>query len=85
MQVLPEYQVAHERAVFKAIAVVSDTKKVVREMDIESLGELRAMQKPVVEVEDLLAAIIIARELKKNSSKSVVTLKNLTIKWSASE
>ena len=55
---LPEYQVAHERAVFKAIAIVGDTKKIVQNMDIDSLSELRAMQKPSIDIEDLMAAII---------------------------
>ncbi|XP_023931015.1 dynein beta chain, ciliary-like [Lingula anatina] len=57
-KLLPEYQVAHERAVYKAIAIVGDTKKIVQEMDMESLHELRAMQKPIIDIEDLMAAII---------------------------
>ena len=59
MQALPEYQLAHERAVFKAAAVVSDTKRILKYMDSQGLAELRAMQKPDSEIEDLLAAIII--------------------------
>ncbi|GFS27875.1 dynein beta chain, flagellar outer arm [Elysia marginata] len=55
---LPEYQVAHERAVYKAIAIVADTKKVVKLMDVDDLAELRGMQKPSLEIEDLMAAII---------------------------
>ena len=58
LQLLPEYQVAHERAVFKAIAIVGDTKKIVQDMNIESLSELRAMSKPIIDIEDLMAAII---------------------------
>jgi len=50
--------VAHERAVFKASALAIDTKKIVGSMSMESLQELRAMQKPIIEVEDLMAAII---------------------------
>ncbi len=61
-QLLPEYQVAHERAVYKAIAIVSDTKKIVQSMDIDSLAELRAMQKPIIDIEDLMAAIIMIRK-----------------------
>ncbi|XP_066025345.1 uncharacterized protein [Pocillopora verrucosa] len=56
---LPEYQIAHERAVFKAAAVVSDTKRVLKNLDGQGLAELRALQKPDNEIEDLLAAIII--------------------------
>ena len=49
---------AHERAVFKAIAIVADTKKIVQELDIDSLAELRSTQKAALEVEDLMAAVI---------------------------
>lgn len=61
-QVLPRYALAHEKAVFKTVAIVQDTKKVVEEMDLNSLGELRAMQKPDVDIEDLMAAIIMICE-----------------------
>ncbi|XP_076457719.1 uncharacterized protein LOC143291635 isoform X3 [Babylonia areolata] len=57
-KLLPEYQVAHERAVYKAIAIVADTKKVVKTMDREKLAELRAMSKPSMDIEDLMASII---------------------------
>ncbi|XP_071095883.1 uncharacterized protein [Haliotis cracherodii] len=57
-KLLPEYQVAHERAVYKAIAIVADTKKVVQNMNIEKLAELRAMSKPIIDIEDLMATII---------------------------
>ncbi|XP_020627063.1 dynein beta chain, flagellar outer arm-like isoform X2 [Orbicella faveolata] len=56
---LPEYQIAHERAVFKAAAVVTETKRVLKILDGQGLAELRALQKPDNEIEDLLAAIII--------------------------
>ena len=54
---------AHERAVYKAIAIVADTKKVVKVMDREKLAELRAMSKPSIDIEDLMAAIIMIRML----------------------
>ena len=63
-QLLPEYQVSHERAVYKTVAIVADTKKIVQNINMESLAELRSMNKPVIEVEDLLAAIIMIREFK---------------------
>ena len=62
LQLLPEYQVAHERAVYKTVAIVADTKKIVQNINLESLAELRAMQKPSIEIEDLMAAIIMIRE-----------------------
>ena len=43
---------------FKASALAIDTKKLVSEMTMEALQELRATQKPTIEVEDLMAAII---------------------------
>ena len=36
---------AHERAVFKAAAVVSETKRVLKNLDAFGLAELRALQK----------------------------------------
>ena len=62
LQLLPEYQVAHERAVYKTVAIVADTKKIVQNINLESLAELRAMQKPSIEIEDLMAAIIMICE-----------------------
>ena len=78
-QLLPEYQVAHERAVYKAIAIVNDTKKIVREIDIESLAELRAMQKPVIDIEDLMAAVIMICK-QKNTCLESFLLKYLGLK-----
>nr|XP_039248070.1 LOW QUALITY PROTEIN: dynein beta chain, ciliary-like [Styela clava] len=54
----PEYKHAHEKAVFKAAAIIADTKKVVKEIDSQGLQELRALQKPDNDVEDLMACII---------------------------
>ena len=56
---LPKLKEAHERAVFKAGAIVSDIKRLLRTLDLKDLAELRALQKPDPELEDLLAAIII--------------------------
>ena len=58
---LPQYTLAHARAVYKTAAVVQDTKTIVQELDINSLGELRGMQKPDVDIEDLMASIIMIR------------------------
>lgn len=38
---------------------MSDTKRVLKALDGQGLAELRALQKPDNEIEDLLAAIII--------------------------
>ena len=61
-QALPQYTLAHERAVYKAVSIVADTKTIVKELDIASLGEMRGMQKPDVDIEDLMAAIIMICE-----------------------
>lgn len=48
---------------FKAISIVADTKKLVKKMDMGSLSELRGVQKPITDVEDLLAAIIMLSKI----------------------
>jgi hypothetical protein len=47
-QLLPEYQIAEQRAVFKTTQIYGDTMKEVQKMnaDKHSLGELRGMSKP---------------------------------------
>ncbi|CAG5131868.1 unnamed protein product, partial [Candidula unifasciata] len=55
---LPDYQAAHEKAVYKVIAIVADTKKVVKLINVADLAEMRALQKPTPDIEDLMAAII---------------------------
>lgn len=66
---------AHERAVFKAAAVVSETKRVLKNLDAFGLAELRALQKPDNEIEDLLATIIIIG----NSINSIISLNSLSL------
>lgn len=44
---------------FKAAAIVKDTKQVLLDLDMKGLGDLRSMQNPDSEIEDLLASIII--------------------------
>ena len=55
---------------FKAAAVVSDTKRVLKNLDALGLAELRALQKPDSEIEDLLASIIIIGEYTNNNLSS---------------
>ena len=59
-QLLPEYQIAEQRAVFKTTQIYGDTMKEVQKMnaDKHSLGELRGMSKPPLDIEDLMAAVI---------------------------
>uniref|UniRef100_A0A8C5WK28 Dynein heavy chain n=1 Tax=Leptobrachium leishanense TaxID=445787 RepID=A0A8C5WK28_9ANUR len=56
---LPEYQFAHEKAQYKCSFILDNLKELVRHMDVRALGELRAMQKPDVDIEELMASVII--------------------------
>lgn len=51
---------------FKAAAIVKDTKQVLLDLDMKGLADLRAMQNPDSEIEDLLASIIIIGKLFSN-------------------
>ncbi len=42
---------------------MSDVKRMLRLLDVKALGELRAIQKPDPEIEDILATVIIIRKL----------------------
>ena len=53
---------SHERAVYKTVAIVANTKKIVQSMNLSSLAELRAMFKPIIEIEELMTPIIMIRE-----------------------
>ena len=55
---MPEYQAAHERNLFKTVAIVSNTKKLIKNINMVSLQELRGVQKPDAKMEDILAAVI---------------------------
>ena len=57
-RILPEFQSAHERNVYKTVAIVSNTKNLIQNINMNSLQELRSVQKPDSKVEDILAAII---------------------------
>ncbi len=59
---MPEYQTAHERNVYKTIAIVSNTKKLIQNINMQSLHDLRSLQKPETKVEEVLAAVIIIRK-----------------------
>ncbi|XP_077152557.1 uncharacterized protein LOC143816267 [Ranitomeya variabilis] len=56
---LPEYQVALEKSEYKCSAIIENIKQMVQNIDISALGDLRAMQKPDVDIEELMASIII--------------------------
>ncbi|CAF0814108.1 unnamed protein product [Brachionus calyciflorus] len=57
-RILPEYQSAHERNVYKTVAIVANTKKLIQNINMNSLQELRSIQKPDSKMEDILAAVI---------------------------
>ncbi|CAH2222787.1 dynein beta chain, flagellar outer arm-like [Pelobates cultripes] len=56
---LPEYQIAYEKAQYKCSTIIENINELVRHMDVRALGELRAMQKPDVDIEELMASVII--------------------------
>jgi dynein heavy chain len=64
-KILPEYQKAHERNVYKTVAIVANTKKLIQNINMTSLQELRSLQKPSTTVEDVLASVIIICKINK--------------------
>ena len=52
------FRLAHEKNVYKTVAIVADTKKLIKNINMQSLQELRVIQKPDQRTEDVLAAII---------------------------
>ena len=62
MQVLPDYEHAHDLVVTDTDNMVQSTKAFVREMDQAELTELRAISKPSQELEDIFTAIIMIGE-----------------------
>ena len=58
-RILPEYQSAHERNVYKTVAIVANTKRLIQNVNMASLQELRSISKPSTRVEDILASVII--------------------------
>ena len=51
---------------FKAAAVVKETKEILAELEQQGLSDLRSMQKPDGDIEDVLAAIIIIGKSRQN-------------------
>jgi len=62
LQVLPDYEHAHDLVVTDTDNIVQSTKLLVREMNQGQLTELRAISKPSQELEDIFAAIIMIGE-----------------------
>ena len=74
-QVLPQYQVAHERAIFKSMALVADTKKGLQQLAPVELIELRSQQRaPNEHTLDLMS---VARTLRLFTLKNVKRLYTL--------
>ena len=88
---IPQYEEAHKRAVFKAAAIVKGTKKSLESLDDKDLSDIRSMQKPDSEIEDLLAAIIIIGKLSiiiitcnySMISRTIVSREGKSLWWSA--
>lgn len=57
-QVLPDFEHAYEQALLEKEGLVSNSCQLVEEMNQEGLSELRSLQRPPPDVEELLVAVI---------------------------
>lgn len=58
LQVTPDFEHAHQLAVQEKERVVSMSREMVQQMDQQSLAELRSLQRPPPDIEELLVAVI---------------------------
>ena len=66
-RLLPEYQLAEEKNLYKCLAIGTDARKLIETLDMKSLHELRSITKPDQLIEDVLAAVIMIRKHKKKA------------------
>ncbi|CAF0871195.1 unnamed protein product, partial [Didymodactylos carnosus] len=57
-RLLPEYQLTQEKNIYKMLATATDARKLMQNIDMNSLQELRSIQKPEQQLEDILASVI---------------------------
>ncbi|CAF4106350.1 unnamed protein product, partial [Adineta steineri] len=57
-RLLPEYELTQEKNLYKCLAIATDARKLIEQLDMKSLQELRSVTKAEKSVEDTLAAII---------------------------
>ena len=55
---LPDFEHAYEQALQEKDNLIANSKKLVREMHQEGLSELRSLQRPPADIEELLVAVI---------------------------
>jgi len=60
-RLLPEYELAQEKNLYKCLAIATDARKLIENLDMKSLQDLRAITKPEQPLEDTLAAVIMIR------------------------
>ncbi len=58
MQVLPDFEHAYEQSLLEKEDLIAHSQKFVTEMHQEGLSELRSLQRPPMDIEDLLIAVI---------------------------
>ena len=58
MQVTPDFEHAHSIAVQDKESLVSSSRDLVSRMDQQSLAELRSLQRPPPDIEELLVTVI---------------------------
>ncbi len=57
-QVIPDFEHAHSLAVQEKETLMAHSCQLVMDMDHESLSELRSLQRPPPDIEELLVAVI---------------------------
>ena len=60
-RLLPEYELAQEKNLYKCLSIATDARKLLESLDLKALQELRSLTKVEQPIEDTLAAVIMIR------------------------
>ena len=60
-RLLPEYEYAQEKNLYKSLAIATDARKLIESLDIVALQELRSLSEVETPVEETFAAVISIR------------------------
>lgn len=60
-RLLPEYELAEEKNLYKCLSIATDARKLIQSLDFKALQELRSLTKVEQPIEDTLAAVIMIR------------------------
>ena len=61
-RLLPEYEYAQEKNLYKSLAIATDARKLIESLDINALQELRSLSQVETAVEETFAAVIMIRK-----------------------